>query len=175
MIQTSAVTGHVNIGIEAFIMLNQSASNDKASNEPRLVHSRFGEVMVEPTKAIQFTRGMLGIPDRLRFALVKFPSEKMQQFMLLQSLEEDALSFITLPVPNENAIIAHADVQMACKDFQIPEQNLALLMIVSVHRSPTQTRLSVNARAPLLIDAERKLGVQYVFQNDAYKIQHMLD
>ncbi|MFO0388216.1 MAG: flagellar assembly protein FliW [Alphaproteobacteria bacterium] len=175
MIQTSAVTGQVNTGIEAFLMLNQSASNDKTSNTPRLVHSRFGEIMVDPTKAIHFTRGMLGIPDRFDFSLVSFPSEKMQQFMLLQSLEEDALSFITLPLPPENAIIAHRDIQMACKDLQIAEANLAVLLIVSVHRSPTEVRLSVNARAPLLIDAERRSGTQYVFQNDAYKIQHMLD
>ncbi len=174
MIQLSTATGHIT-GIEAFIMLNQSASSDNKSNTPRLVHSRFGEVMVDPTKAIQFSRGLLGMPDRFRFSLIKFPSEKMQQFMLLQSLDEDALSFITLPLPAENAIIAHSDVQMACKDMQISESNLALLVIVSVHRSPSDVRLSVNARAPLLIDAERKIGMQYVFQNDAYKIQHMLD
>ena len=174
MIQASAVTGY-NTGIEAFLMLNQSAPSESMPNTPRLVHSRFGEVMVDPSKAIHFARGLLGIPDRFRFVLVNFPSEKMQQFMLLQSLEEDALSFITLPLPIENTVLAHADVQMACKDLQIAENNLALLMIVSVHRSPTEVRLSINARAPLFIDAERKVGVQYVFQNDTYKIQHMLD
>ena len=174
MIQTNTVTGPVFTGIEAFIMLNQSASNEKQSNTPRLVHSRFGEIMVDPSKAIQFKRGLLGIPDRFQFALVPFPNEKMQQFMLLQSLEEDALSFITLPLPVENPVIASADVQTACKDLQIPEAHLALLVIVSVHRGLTDVKLSVNARAPLMIDAERKLGVQYVFQNDTYKIQHML-
>lgn len=175
MIYSNTVAGHTTIGIEAFIMLNQPVNQDKNPNEPRIVRSRFGEVMVDPTKSIQFTRGLLGIPDRVNFALVNFPSEKMHQFMLMQSLEEDALSFIMLPLPNENAVISYSDVQMACRELQIAESNLALLVIVSVHRSPTQMTLSVNARAPIFIDAERKIGVQYVFQNDAYKIQHMLD
>lgn len=174
---TQYLNSHASTSFEAInaaIMLNQSADSGNTGSQRTLV-SRFGEIVVDPARAIHFARGLLGIPDRGLFTLVNFPSEKMQQFMLLQSLEEDALSFITLPLPLQNAIIAYPDIQMACRDLQINEASLALLAVVSVHRSPTQVRLSVNARAPLFIDADRKLGVQYVFQNDAYKIQHMLD
>jgi len=175
---SNSSAGPVPKGSEAIIMLNQPTSSDgssKSSKEVRTITSRFGEVSIDPAKTIHFSRGLLGIPDRSRFVLVNFPSEKMQQFMLLQSVEEDALSFITLPLPLDNSIIMPADIEATCKDLQIAEANLALMVIVSVHRSPTQVKLSVNARAPLFIDAERRAGTQYVFQNDAYKIQHMLD
>lgn len=138
------------------------------------IHSRFGEITVDTGKALTFPRGLLGMPDKCRFAVVEFPSEKMQQFMLLQSLDDKGLSFITLPILTDNPIIDAKDLQEAARDLQIAEADLALLLIVSVHRSPSEVRLSVNARAPLFLDVARRLGVQYVFQHDRYKVQHML-
>jgi flagellar assembly factor FliW len=138
------------------------------------IQSRFGEVVVDMAKSLEFPRGLLGMADKLRFALAGFPSEKMQQFMLLQSLDETALSFITLPLPLDNPIVAAKDIYEVSRELQIAEDNLALLLIVSVHRFPTGVKLSVNARAPLFIDSLRKLGVQHVFQHDTYKVQHML-
>jgi flagellar assembly factor FliW len=138
------------------------------------IKSRFGEVTVDTEKALHFPRGLLGMPDKQRFALANFPNPKMQQFMLLQSLDDAAISFITLPLELQNAIINADDLKSACRDLQITEPNLALLLIVSVHRSPDQVKLSVNARAPLFIDAERRTGVQHVFQQETYKVQHML-
>lgn len=136
--------------------------------------SRFGDISVDTDKAFLFPRGLLGMPDKYRFALSKFPGEKMQQFTLLQSLDDPALSFITLPVEAHNRIIAHHDILGACRDLQIDDANLVILLIASVHRTPGQTRLSVNARAPLFIDAQRHIGAQYVFHQDTYKVQHMI-
>jgi flagellar assembly factor FliW len=138
------------------------------------ISSRFGDITVDTGKAVTFPRGLLGMPDKCRFVLASFPNPKMQQFTLLQSLDDHSLSFITLPLDLRNTIIAEADLKTACRDLQIPESSLVLLLIVSVHRGGDQVKLSVNARAPLLIDAARKAGVQYVFQQDYYKVQHML-
>ncbi len=137
------------------------------------IKTRFGEVIVDTTKAVLFPRGLLGMPDKPRYAISSFPSPKMAQFKLLQSLDDHNLSFITLPLEIENSIIAASDIRATAADMQIKEENLAVLLIVSVHRSPDQVKLSVNARAPIFIDAERKIGVQHVFQNDTYKVQHM--
>lgn len=138
------------------------------------IKSRFGDISVDSEKTILFPRGLLGMPDKFRFVLANFPNPKMQQFMLLQSMDDKAMSFITLPLDMHNAIISTSDLQMACRDLQIEESQAALLLIVSVHRGLDQVKLSVNARAPLLIDAERRMGAQYVFQQESYKVQHML-
>jgi len=137
------------------------------------IKTRFGEVMVDTTKTVLFPRGLLGMPDKLRYAITTFPGSKMAQFKLLQSLDDHTLSFITLPLDIENSIIGAADIRATAADMQIKEENLAVLLIVSVHRSPDAVKLSVNARAPIFIDAERRIGVQHVFQNDSYKVQHM--
>jgi flagellar assembly factor FliW len=159
-------------------MQNQSTLASGAASQAAgeiTIKSRFGDVIVDTRKSIAFPRGLLGMPERFNFILANFPGEKMQQFKLLQSLDDVALSFITLPVDMQNSLITQEDLRAACKELQINEQQAAILLIVSVHRMPSQVKLSVNSRAPLIVDAERRMGVQYVFQNDAYKVQHMLD
>lgn len=138
------------------------------------IKSRFGDLTVDTSKTIIFGRGMLGMPDKHQFVLANFPNAKMQQFMLLQSLDDKNLSFITLPLDLKNNIITASDITMACRDLQISEASAAMLLIVNVHRGVDAVKLSVNARAPLLIDANNKIGAQYVFQHDNYKVQHML-
>jgi flagellar assembly factor FliW len=138
------------------------------------IKTRFGDVSVDTSKAVMFPHGLLGMPNRFHFVLTNFPNPKMQQFMLLQSLDDHNLSFITLPLATDNAIISAEDIKLACRDMQIEHSNAAILLIVSVHRALDSVRLSVNARAPLLIDAGQKVGAQYVFQHDRYKLQHML-
>jgi flagellar assembly factor FliW len=163
---------------KAVRMLNQSTlltqANPAGGATTEVIKSRFGEVTVSLDKAVLFPRGMLGMPDRNRFALAGFPNPKMQQFMLMQSLDDPDLAFIALPLEMENKIVASADIRSALRDLQIEENTLAVLLIVSVHRGMDQIKLSVNARAPLFIDIERKIGVQYVFPQDVYKVQHML-
>ncbi|MDX2112438.1 MAG: flagellar assembly protein FliW [Alphaproteobacteria bacterium] len=151
-----------------------SSGQDVAGAPAGVIKSRFGEVAVDPAKILSFPRGLLGMPERFQFILTSFPSDKMAQFKLLQSTEDEALSFITLPLDLDNPIIARGDILLACRDLGIAEQDLAMLLIVSVHRTPDQVKLSVNARAPLMVDAQRRLGVQHVFSSDDYKVQHML-
>ena len=158
----------------AMLQTTPQHANNTAIDTVINIKTRFGEIAVDMNKAVTFPRGLLGMPDKQRFALASFPSPKMEQFKLLQSLDDHTLSFITLPLDVENAIVTSADIRAAAQDLQIKEESLAALLIVSVHRSPDQVKLSVNARAPIFIDAERKIGVQYVFQNDGYKVQHML-
>ena len=159
-------------------MLNQSALlsqvNPGGNAMIEIIKSRFGEITVSLDKALQFPRGLLGMPDKGRFALAGFPNPKMQQFMLMQSLDDPELTFILLPLEMENQIVSSADMKNAARDLQIDESNLAVMLIVSVHRGLEQVKLSVNARAPILIDVQRRIGVQYVFSQDAYKVQHML-
>lgn len=140
----------------------------------RTVASRFGEITIDTRNTLMFSRGMLGMPGKHHFALASFPNDKMQQFKLLQSLDDHTLSFITLPLEIDNPIVEKDDILMACQALGIPLGDLALLLVVSVYRTPETTRITVNARAPLFLDAEKKWGVQHVFPNSKYKVQHVI-
>lgn len=155
-------------------MLNPQASAQGNAQATEILQSRFGEITIDASRSIAFPRGLLGLPEKANFVVANFPGQKMQQFKVLQSLDDTSLAFITLPLEMQNPIIAREDLKSACAELQITDSDLAILLIVSVHRSPDQVKLSVNARAPLLIDAAKRSGVQYVFQSDSYKVQHML-
>ncbi len=142
--------------------------------EAEEVESRFGKVTVYPRQPIQFPNGLLGMPDRVSFSLAHFPSEKMARFKLLQSLEDHALSFITLPIDLTNPIIAREDLETAARDLEIPLDALAVLLVVTVHREAGVAKLSVNARAPLLMHVGRRVAAQYVFANTKYPIRQPL-
>lgn len=145
------------------------------SDEFQRIETRFGTIEVSRKSPLIFEHGLLGVPNSHSYALVDFPSEKLGHFKLLQSLDELELSFITLPLAIENHIIERADLEKAATDIGISIDNMAVMLIVSVHRTPNQVLLSVNARAPLLVDVTNRYSIQYVFQHSRYKVQHMLD
>jgi flagellar assembly factor FliW len=147
---------------------------DTISSDAETLNTRFGTVMISRENPIVFPIGLLGMPDKFHFCLAEFPDDNLEQFKLLQSLDDEELSFITLPVDLQNPIVEETDIKAACQDLGISENSMAMLLIVSVHRGPGDMRLSVNARAPLFIDTERRLAQQYVFRNDKYKVQHMI-
>lgn len=170
MIHAAEKRGYSMLGQSMFSM----GTNTPHALFPETIQSRFGEVSVDISKAITFPRGLLGMPSKENFVLTKFNSAKMEQFKLLQSLDELQLSFITLPLDMNNNIIGINDIRETAKGLGVAPEDLVVLLIVSVHRSPDSVKLSVNARAPLFLDVKHKVGMQYVFANDAYKVQHYL-
>jgi flagellar assembly factor FliW len=159
-------------------MLGQTPYSSKIppSNTPMLetIQSRFGVISVDTSKALFFPHGLLGMPGKSNFIMTAFPKPNMTQFMLLQSLDDANTSFITLPISTNNPIIEHNDIVTACNDLQMNAKAVAILLIITVHRGADKAKLSVNARAPLFLDSDTKIAAQYVFQKDAYNVQHML-
>jgi len=139
-----------------------------------IIVSRFGEIVIDRRNTLFFTKGMLGMPHRQRFVLAEFPSERMRNFKLLQSLEEQTLAFIVLPIAIENSIVRADDLRHACRDMAMREEDALPLLIVCVHHEGAVSRLSVNARAPVLLDTRRKTGMQFVFPHDYYNVQHYI-
>lgn len=138
------------------------------------IEGRFGRITVNPNLAIHFPTGLLGMPDKTTFCLARFPSEKWSRFSILQSLQDHSLSFIVLPIDQDNPIVEREDFAQAAADLGVPGDDILSLLIVSVHRENGVAKLSVNARAPLLVRSSLKLAVQYVFPHTKYLIRQPL-
>lgn len=159
---------------KAVVAPSTLANEGSSASDREEVDTRFGKVTVSRAQPIVFPSGLLGMPDKVQYALTAFPSEKFERFKLLQSLDDTTLSFITLPVDINNGIVAREDLLQAAGDLAIPEEHLAVLMIVSVHREMEGVRLSVNARAPILMHALKRSAHQYVFASSKYNIRHLI-
>jgi len=153
---------------------SQIVKNEYDKPEEMKIESRFGPVMVNPKNAINFPHGMPGIPGSISFCLTRIPNIKTDQFQLLQCLNNHALSFIVVPSTYDNQLIETSDMDDACAVLGVNKDNLLLLFVVTSHDLPTGRRLSVNAKAPVFIDAISKTAVQYIFQHNNYEIQHFI-
>lgn len=144
------------------------------NNKAKKINSRFGAIEVNPTSKINFPHGLLGIPAAISFCLTDMPNITTDQFQLLQCMEDEQLSFIVVPSQYDNQLIAKDDLDEACLLLNIKPENLVVLFIVTVHDNANIRRLSINAKAPVLVDAKNKIASQHVLQNDNYEIQHFI-
>ncbi len=138
------------------------------------IESRFGRISINPQQSILFPSGLLGMPNKLQFCLTRFPSEKMDRFSIMQSVDDESLAFITLPIDIVNPVIEESDIHQAAKDLDLPLDDLLVVLIVSVHRESGIATLSVNARAPLLVRVSMRVAAQYVFPHTKYLIRQPL-
>lgn len=137
------------------------------------IQSRFGELIVDPVTKILFEFGILGLPSAMSFCLAELPG-RISQFKLLQCLEDHDLSFLVIPADIENQVVSRKDLEDACGVLDIEIENLLVLFIVTVYFQNGQQHVSINAKAPVLVDVETKKAAQYVLQNAEYDIQHRI-
>ena len=169
-----AQTSHTHKVIEAF-MKHEHAPLE-AAEEPVNINSRFGEVTVSLKNAIGFPHGLLGLPQFKSYCLTNMPNPKLGHFKLLQSLEDEGLSFAVLPIEPKNALIDEADIEECCKLTGVERKDLGLLLVVAVHRQVSgPSKITVNVRAPIVVDTDRKLAMQYVFTHNKYQIAYELN
>jgi flagellar assembly factor FliW len=135
--------------------------------------TRFGPLPRDPERMIVFPHGLLGFADRHRYLLAEIPGADAA-FKLLQSIDDPELSFIVLPLGLSDGPIAGPDLAAARTARAIEDAALAVLAIVTVRAEAERVDLTVNLRAPLLVDTGRRLGYQHVLPDDSYPLRHPL-
>lgn len=165
------------------MLANQSALQPTAAppaidssdpNRTLVIESRFGTLTVRPHAALLFPQGLLGFGDYRDFALAELPDGKQPQFKALQCLTDPNLAFLVAPLPSGSTAIDADDIQEACNSLSITPEDLAIVLIVTVRRDEDGSHVSVNLRAPVLIDTRHRVARQYVLPNNKYQIRHKL-
>ncbi len=165
------------------MLANQSALQSTAAppatdigdaNQTLVIESRFGTLTVRPRASLLFPQGLLGFADYRDFALADLPDGKQPQFKALQCLTDANLAFLVAPLPSDSTAIDADDIQEACNSLSITPEDLAIVLIVTVRRDDDGAHVSVNLRAPVLIDTRHRVARQYVLPNNKYQIRHKL-
>jgi flagellar assembly factor FliW len=136
--------------------------------------TRFGRMELARSNIIGFPSGLLGFAAAREFALVQLDNPKYQMFRILQCVSDATLSFIVFPPSPESGLIDAADIEAAGAALRYAPSDLVVLLLVTVRKSETGHQLTVNLRAPVLIDSSRFLGVQYVLPNERYPVRFPL-
>jgi flagellar assembly factor FliW len=142
---------------------------------PRYDTRDLGRISYELESTIQFPAGVPGFEERRDFVAVTVPNN--EPLVFLQSLEDPALCFITLPAL---AIDAQLRLSIDPEDLRrldlatdrqplIGEEVLCLAIISLRDTGPT-----VNLMAPVVVNLRNRKAVQAVMPESGYSHRHTL-
>lgn len=133
----------------------------------------FGPIAVDQEKLVH-VQGLLGFPGQRKFALAPIPDKRLERFMLLQSIDDAALSFIVVPLAADSELVAAQDISEVCETTGTDEQDALIVLIVTVRKAEDGIRMTANLRAPVVVDTRRLVARQCVFSNSRYPIRQAL-
>ena len=132
----------------------------------------YGEIEVNETAIIQFEEGILGFEEYRNFVLLD-DSNGESPFRCLQSLEESDLAFVVI-----DPFIVKPDYEITLGEELLDrlgidsKEDVLILAIVVVPEDVSQ--ISFNLRAPVVLNVNQRKGMQYVVDNDRYRVRHLI-
>ena len=135
----------------------------------QVLMTRFGPIHVDEQRLVWFPAGIPGFPGRHRFQLERIGGAGL---LLLQSADDAALGFFVMPIVEQGWSITAADRAAACRLLLLDPFCTDFLAIVTASRGPAGFSFFANLRAPLAIEAKRRLGAQIVLADPAHPLRH---
>lgn len=139
----------------------------------RRIETRYGRIALDPERQIELRPELIGFPGAIRFQLADIP-DRAVPFKLLQSVDSPDLGVLVLPLDARTGPIARSELEKAGQRHGLDFERLVVLGVVTLRAEPGALHCSVNLRAPVLIDAGRRIGCQYVLEDEQYDLRHPL-
>jgi flagellar assembly factor FliW len=130
----------------------------------RLAKTRFGDIEVDDSRAVNFPRGLIGFPEARRFVLLE-PRGRVQ-IAWLQSLDVPELAFPVVDGATLGNSYPQPPPQELARGAGLGATQLALLVIVA--SAGQHKNLVANLLAPLVVDLESRTGAQVVLDHRAF-------
>ena len=133
----------------------------------------FGTIDIGDEKIITFDMGIIGFEDFKKYTII-YDVEKGEDpsIMWLQSLDEPALA---LPILKPELIMSEYDpivedeiVNTLGKDIK----NADLLVVCALTVPEDLTKMTINLKAPIIINADTLKGVQLIADNEDYQVRY---
>jgi len=131
----------------------------------------FGDMEISEDKIITFENGIIGFEDYKRYILINESDDKEGvSISWLQSLDE---VYLALPVINpfylKNDYSPNVDDEMIYSLGEVKKENIAVYSALTVPSDLTQ--MTMNLRAPFIINIATKKGCQIITENKEYPIK----
>jgi flagellar assembly factor FliW len=138
--------------------------------------TRFGVLSVQPQDEIVFEQGLIGLEDCRRWVVLTDSNNPALGW--LQNLEQSHIAIgVVSPrrfVPDYKLRVDRADL----RTLGLTTIRDAEVVVIASRRTETDPRqsrgLTINLRAPLVINVEKRLGCQ-VISKDEHPVQYPLD
>lgn len=131
----------------------------------------FGEISIADDKIIKFPAGIIGFPDLTDFALIHDEEKGVGGIHWLQSMQESAFA---MPVMDPLLVKEDYNPQVDDEILKpigeiVPDE---LLVLVTVTVPSDLTKMSVNLRGPIVINAAEKKAVQVIIDGEEYPVKY---
>lgn len=132
----------------------------------------FGEIDLTEEKIITLDKGLMGFDEYKKYTIL-YDSEKEEgtNIMWFQSVDNP-----TLALPMINPLLVKEDYNPVVEDEllsdlgEINEENLVILVTMTV---PADVKnMSVNLKAPVIINADTRKGAQIIVENQDYEVKY---
>ncbi|CFX12509.1 Flagellar assembly factor FliW [Syntrophomonas zehnderi OL-4] len=138
----------------------------------RIQTALFGELNISPDDIIHFPDGLPGFETNQEFILL--PLEENSPFFYLQSVREAELCLLLADpfsfFPGYQVDLSPAALQK----LELPEENPPLIVLNIVTVPAEFKKATANLMAPVIINIEKKLGLQYIPEKTDYNTRHPL-
>ncbi|MCR5120082.1 MAG: flagellar assembly protein FliW [Lachnospiraceae bacterium] len=124
----------------------------------------FGEVTIDDSKMIHFPAGIVGFPDLKDFALIHDAEQGNQAgIRWMQSVQEPEFA-----MPVVDPLVAKEDYNPVVDDelLKVIGESEDILVLVTITVPSDLTKMSVNLKAPIVINVEERKACQVVLEDD---------
>jgi flagellar assembly factor FliW len=145
--------------------------------ETVVAETRFGTYEFAPNETLMMPNGLVGFPEQQLFGLGNLPAPMPDMFKLLQSLGEPPISFIVMPMSNDDVPIEAADLDAACAATGFIRDSIHVMFLCTIRPKTDSGGIEMwaNIRAPILFDLELRQARQYVLPSNRYPMRQPLD
>ena len=132
----------------------------------------FGVIEIEEKEILNITSGITGFENVKKYTLLG-RQENEAPFFWLQGVDDPALAFVvTDPFAiNDDYFVDADDDDIKIIDAKDPERILTLA-IVTIPEDIT--KISVNLKAPILINMDNNKGIQVIMKNETFPVKYYI-
>lgn len=139
----------------------------------KIVTKHFGEVEIDDSKVVDFESGIFGFEDEKRFVMLYENEQTQNGLCWMQSIKTQDLALpVVNPIfwfPEYSPEVADEQVE---KIGELVEDDLNLFSVVVI--TDNIESMTINLKAPILVNIKTKKGMQVIVENDEYQIKHNL-
>ncbi|NLP13365.1 MAG: flagellar assembly protein FliW [Clostridium sp.] len=132
----------------------------------------FDEIEIEEDKIINFKDGIPGFEEVKKY-IVLYDGDEASPFRWLQAVDDGQLAFA---VADPFMIVNDYDIEIPQEAVDVLEiQSPEHVMILSILVVPEDlSKISMNLKAPVIINTKNKRGMQVVLDTDRYSVRHYI-
>ncbi len=130
----------------------------------------FGEITIEDAKIIRFPAGIIGFPDLTDFALIHDEEKGVGGIHWLQSMQEPAFAMPVMdPLTVKEDYNPEVDDEILKPLGELnPDETLVL---VTVTVPSDLTKMTVNLRGPIIVNALTRRAAQVIIEDNSYQVR----